>query len=133
MPKPKIAMGTRKSQYDPPPMGHAKSAKPSAAIAGPMIRGPLALKRSSNPPPQRDSRPMISVKGRNAAPARNAENPSTWMSAKGRKKNPPPPAPQKKREDKGRGGGGGGKQTPRGRQRGRGAVRFLPEECREEQ
>jgi hypothetical protein len=42
-------------------------------MAGPMMSGARAPKRSSSPPAQRDSAAMTSVKGRNTAPASVAE------------------------------------------------------------
>ena len=53
--------------------GRANSANPAATTAGPIVSGPRAPKRWMSPPDQRDSPPMIRVKGRNAAPASVAE------------------------------------------------------------
>jgi hypothetical protein len=49
---------------------------PAAATNGPMVRGNLAPQWSMNPPDQRDSPPMISVKGKKAAPACSYPAPS---------------------------------------------------------
>ena len=57
----------------------ANSAKPAAAIVGPAISGNRAPSRSSKPPAQRDSTPMITVNGRNTVPASVAEYPCTWI------------------------------------------------------
>ena len=53
--------------------GRANSAKPAAATSGPTVSGARAPWRSMSPPDQRDSPPMVSVNGRNAAPAMVAE------------------------------------------------------------
>jgi hypothetical protein len=74
MPRPSTIIGRRNvAQYGPPAPGNANRTKPSAAMAGPMMSGARAPKRSSSPPAQRDSAAMTSVKGRNTAPASVAE------------------------------------------------------------
>ena len=88
MPSPSTIIGTSSAAYESPAVG--RSTKPIAAIAGPMVSGSLAPKRSINPPDQRDSTAMMTVKGRNAAPASVAEKPCTWIIRNGRKKNAPP-------------------------------------------
>src|SRR5712692_5225948 len=56
-------------QYVPPIPGRAYSARPSAATAGPTVRGSRLPTRATKPPDHRESANTISGNGSNAAPA----------------------------------------------------------------
>jgi hypothetical protein len=70
--------------------GSASSAKPAAAITGPITNGPRAPCRSTSEPAQRDSTNSTRMKGSNAAPAPVADIPWTCTRFSGRKNRPPP-------------------------------------------
>src|SRR5262249_42340720 len=74
MPKPSAAIGRNTVvQYAPSGRDRPRSAKPQAAIAGPITSGQRMPKRSIRPPAQRDRAAMINVNGRKAAPVAVAE------------------------------------------------------------
>ena len=88
IPTPRTTIGATSVRKEPAMSAMASSAKPQAAMTGPMTSGRRAPKRSISPPDQRDSTAMIAVKGRNALPASVAENPCTWMTERQKEERP---------------------------------------------
>jgi hypothetical protein len=65
--------GKKVVQYAPPIPGLAKSAKPAAAMSGPIVNGSFAPNRAMSPPDQRESKKISRIRGSSAAPAAVAE------------------------------------------------------------
>ena len=74
MPNPSTATaGKNVVQYVPPIPVRAKSAKPTAAMIGPMVNGSRLPTRLTRPPDHRDNTNISSGNGSSAAPAAVAE------------------------------------------------------------